>query len=176
MFDVLSVDGMILIHQPLLERKRTLLERFNLQSSDGMIPVPWSDDASDLQHTMKQSIQLGCEGLVLKKSDSTYQPGSRSSNGFSVYWLLEDWVKLKADYLDGLGDSVDVVIIGGKYGKGKRKDQYGSFLCAVKRKADDRFLPICCVGSGFSDQDLSSLSSVLHKEEVERDKLLGICY
>ena len=43
-------------------------------------------------------------------------------------------VKLKADYLDSFGDSVDVVIVGAKFGKGQRKDCYGSFLCAVREE------------------------------------------
>ena len=43
-------------------------------------------------------------------------------------------MKLKADYLDSFGDSVDVVIVGAKLGKGQRKDCYGSFLCAVREE------------------------------------------
>ena len=50
----------------------------------------------------------------------------------------EEWVKLKADYIveekavSGFGDSVDVVIIGAKFGRGNRSTSFGSFLCAVR--------------------------------------------
>ena len=46
-------------------------------------------------------------------------------------------MKLKADYIasetsiQGFGDSIDVVILGAKYGRGTRSGMFGSFLCGV---------------------------------------------
>lgn len=45
-------------------------------------------------------------------------------------------MKLKADYLEEGGDSVDVVVVGAKAGKGQRRDTFGSFLCAVRDKEE----------------------------------------
>lgn len=73
--------------------------------------------------------------------------------------------------MEGLGDSIDAVIIGGKYGKGQRKDCFGSFLCAIKTQADDLYRPICCVGSGFTERDLANLTTNLHPQEIERNQL-----
>ncbi len=54
--------------------------------------------------------------------NSTYEPSKRSFK----------WLKLKKDYIDnkGIGDSFDLVVIGAKYGEGKRAGKFGSFLMA----------------------------------------------
>ena len=79
-------------------------------------------------------------------------------------------MKLKADYLDSFGDSVDVVIIGGNAGKGVRKGSFGSFLCAARSsEKEDRLRPICFVGSGFSAKDLRFLSEEINRHTISRE-------
>ena len=47
------------------------------------------------------------QGLIVKTLDSTYEPSRRSVN----------WLKLKKDYMTGIGDTFDVVPIGAWFGK-----------------------------------------------------------
>lgn len=65
-----------------------------------------------------------------------------------------------------------MVVIGGKFGKGQRKDVYGSFLCAVQ--TEEGYAPICSVGSGFTEKDLESLSGDLQKTIIDREELKRI--
>lgn len=39
--------------------------------------------------------------------------------------------KIKPEYVDGLMDELDIVIIGGYFGKGRRAHVLSHFLCAV---------------------------------------------
>lgn len=66
-----------------------------------------SKDVEELSTFLDDSVTAGTEGLIVKTMDSTYTPSARSSH----------WLKLKKDYLAGVGDTFDVVPIGAWWGK-----------------------------------------------------------
>ena len=72
-----------------------------------LCPAQTSDDVEELGTFLNESVAAGTEGLIVKTLDSTYEPSRRS-----VHWL-----KLKKDYLEGVGDTLDVVVIGAWFGK-----------------------------------------------------------
>jgi len=76
-------------------------------------------------------------------------------------------VKLKASYQSKMSDSLDLVIIGAFYGKGRRAGYYGALLGAVYDREDNMFRTICKVGSGFTDQDLTKLPELLNEKILE---------
>ena len=57
-----------------------------------------------------QSIFKNEEGIIIKKIDSIYKPNERSNV----------WIKLKGEYIDALGDTLDLIIIGGYFGERRR--------------------------------------------------------
>lgn len=62
------------------------------------------------QAFLNEAVDASTEGLIVKTLNDTYEPSKRSSH----------WLKLKKDYLQGVGDTFDVVPIGAFYGRGKR--------------------------------------------------------
>lgn len=114
-----------------------------------------TNNFEDLEKFLDQSIKDCCEGLMVKTLtvNSTYEPSRRSFN----------WLKLKKDYLDtGLGDSVDLCVVGADYGCGKRTGWFSSFLLACWNEDLECFQTVCKCGTGFSDELFISL-----KEQLE---------
>ena len=66
-----------------------------------------STDVEELGTFLNESVAAGTEGLIVKTMDSTYEPSRRSSH----------WLKLKKDYLEGVGDTLDVAVIGAWFGR-----------------------------------------------------------
>ena len=144
-FDLLFYDSEELVLQPLSARREILKSNFT-EISDKLKMADGVECASveDIDAHLKTALQSNCEGVMLKLLGSIYKPSHRTNK----------WVKVKKDYLDALGDSLDLVVIGAFYGKGKRTGNFGGFLLAVYDDEEDMFRTCCKIGTGFSDENL----------------------
>jgi DNA ligase-1 len=134
------------------EQRRKLLEKI-VKENDFVKHVPMIivTNKNEIEEFLENSINSGCEGLMLKMLDKPYQAGSRGSH----------WLKLKREYRNELGDSLDLVVIGAFFGKGRRTGRYGTLLLATYEDDQDTFTSICKVGTGFTDDDLDQLYQIL---------------
>ena len=104
-------------------------------------------DIEELQVFLDDSVRDGTEGLMVKALCDSYEISKRSHS----------WLKLKKDYLGtGVGDSIDVLIIGAYHGKGKRSGNYGGFLAAIYDPDGEEYQTICKLGTGLKERDLIS--------------------
>jgi ATP-dependent DNA ligase len=86
------------------------------------------------------------------EDNSSYEPCIRSYR----------WLKLKRDYLEqSLSDTLDLLVLGAKFGEGKRTGYYGTLLMASYNQEKDRYETTGLVGSGFSDESLKLIYEVL---------------
>ena len=153
-FDILLLNDEILINKTLRERRKYLYETFTESQYIQFAKHLDSNDEQEMENFMTESVNSGCEGLIVKAIDknSEYMPGQRNFN----------WLKLKKDYLDtSLGDSIDLVIIGASYGKGKRKGLYGSFLLACYNDDNETYETVTMTGGGLKDTQLEELYNKL---------------
>ncbi|KAK6843817.1 hypothetical protein PG987_004677 [Apiospora arundinis] len=163
-FDLLFLNGEALVEKSLRERRELMYESFN--PVEGEFAFATSMDGQEIEQIqtfLEESIKASCEGLMVKMLDGTesgYEPSKRSRN----------WLKIKKDYLAGIGDSLDLVVLGAYYGKGKRTSVYGAFLLACYNSASDTYETICNIGTGFSEQVLEELHKTLSEIVIDRPK------
>ncbi|MHA2042266.1 MAG: ATP-dependent DNA ligase [Candidatus Thorarchaeota archaeon] len=157
-FDILFHEGKDVTGLP-MNKRRELLEKTVQKSERVSLTVgELTSDPERLDEIFTNAIDTGHEGVIAKAvhKDSTYQAGSRS-------WL---WIKLKASYQEGMSDSVDLVVVGAFFGRGKRTGLYGAILTSVYDEDTDTFPTVCKIGTGFTDAMLTEF-----KERLDRHKL-----
>ncbi len=150
-FDVLFSDGKNCMDMKYDERRKLLEKIIKQDDFARLIPMSIIESEEQVLEVLENSINSGCEGLMLKDLNSTYRAGIRGSN----------WLKLKREYQNELGDSLDLVVIGAFFGKGRRTGKYGTLLLATYNDDEDVFPSICKVGTGFTDESLDQLYQIL---------------
>jgi DNA ligase-1 len=151
LFDALYIDGEDLTEEPLIYRRVRLSEI--VKETDKVFIAKWRlfDGAEEVDNFLHEAVSLGMEGLVCKSPTSVYEMGARGWN----------WIKYKRDYRSEMIDTVDLVVVGAFYGRGKRAGLYGAFLAAAYDPSTDMFYTVCKVGSGFTDADLKKMYEML---------------
>ncbi len=153
LFDILYCDGIDLTTKPLPERRRYLEEVIEQTDTFRLAESMTTSSPEELEKFFLKAIEDGAEGIMAKAihDRSIYQAGARG-------WL---WIKYKRDYKSEMTDTVDLVVIGAFYGKGRRGGKFGALLMAAYDPETDTFKSVCKVGSGFTDEDLERLPELL---------------
>jgi DNA ligase 1 len=148
-FELLYADGQDLTRLPYPERRARLAEAIAPSERLRLSTAIQVGDEPGLEAAFEQAVTDGCEGLLCKSLSPTagYQPGARG-------WL---WIKLKRDYRTELSDTLDLVVVGALYGRGRRRGIYGALLLAAYDPAADVFRATTKCGTGFSDAELAAL-------------------
>jgi len=157
-FDILYLDGKSLIDTPLVQRVQILNEV--IQGDETLIPAPGKilHKPEELQLMLDDSISKGLEGVVVKKIDSLYEAGGRNFN----------WVKLKRHSNGELHDTIDCVILGYIFGRGKRTEfGAGALLVGVYDREKDEFVSVTKIGTGLSDEEWRSIKEKTRGLEID---------
>ncbi|KAI3374659.1 hypothetical protein L3Q82_021236, partial [Scortum barcoo] len=131
-----------------LRRRALLKESFSEVEGEFMFAQSIDSNNTDtiaefLEQSVRDSLR-GPNGEDSLEKDATYEIAKRSHN----------WLKLKKDYLEGVGDTMDLCVIGAYLGRGKRAGTYGGYLLACYDDENEEFQSVCKIGTGFKDEDL----------------------
>ena len=152
-YDLLYADGVVLINQPLNERKRILEQ---LVPEDGPLRLSQGKLFSEvhlLDDEFSGARSRGNEGLMIKSPASLYKPGRRG----------RDWLKLKRAIA-----TLDVVVTAVEVGHGKRRHLLSDYTFAVRRASDDHeLLNIGKAYSGLTDQELTELTKWFEQHTIQ---------
>jgi DNA ligase-1 len=139
------------IDEPLKIRRKSLEniintdeERINLSTK-----INVSAENTDLAKKLfENSISQGHEGIMIKNPEEPYIPGIRGKK----------MLKFKAE-----PETLDVVVVGGTYGLGRRSNFIGSYFVALKDDNDGSLKTVTHVATGLDDETLETLTKLMEK-------------
>jgi len=166
LFDLLYLNGRDLTRLPYPKRREALEQTIKEADRVKLTPRIISSDSKEIERFFEKSIQEGTEGLVLKslRPESIYEAGHR---GFQ-------WIKWKRSYRSEMRDTVDLVVVGGFSGRGKRAGSYGALLMAAYNPKEEEFETVCKLGSGFTDEDLAKMTRAFERIDHPHPRVKSI--
>ena len=167
LFDLLKYENESFVDKPLPIRRKKLEEIVEERDELRLVESVLINSTEELLDFFNNARDEGTEGIMAKsmKENSIYQAGNR---GFL-------WLKLKGLEGGKLKDSVDVVLVGAFYGRGRRKGWYGTYIGAVLDPENDRFVAFTRVSSGWTDEIMETLTKDMKQYEIERVAPNVIC-
>jgi len=157
-FDCMFLDNKSILDEKLQGRKDLLR---NLFLDSEIIKYTTSITTSDpktLRDFHAKQLSGGLEGAVIKQPDSSYKSGRKG-------WR---WVKIKEEegFLGKLKDTLDLVVMGYYFGRGKRsKFGVGAFLVGVINNKQE-LKTIAKIGTGLTDDEFIELKKRADELEV----------
>ena len=166
-FDLLKFGDESYVDKPLPERRKNLEEIVEERDELRLVESILINSTDELLEFFNKAREEGTEGIMAKsiKEDSIYQAGNR---GYK-------WLKLKSLEGGKLKDTIDLVLIGAFYGKGRRTGVYGTYIGAVYNPENDNFIAFTRFFSGITDELSKFLTRDMEEYKVEKKPKNVIC-
>ena len=155
-FDILLLEDEMLVDLPYKDRREKLRE---IIPTEMIVDNLISNSETEIRQFFKKSQEEGHEGLVVKRLDSPYVPGSRGKL----------WFKLKHTL-----DTLDLVIIAAEWGHGRRSKWLSDFHLAVRNEETNEFIMIGKTFKGLTDDEFQQITEMLL--EIARTKKRGTVF
>ena len=151
LFDILVAEGSLMIDEPYITRRNYLIHRVE---SIPIVDCLITQNLEEAEDFYRRALEAGHEGVVAKRLDSVYHPGVRG----------REWLKVK-----GTLDALDLVIVGGEYGYGRRYKWISDYFLAALDPALENFTVIGKTFKGLTDAEFENLTKILENDVVKRE-------
>jgi DNA ligase 1 len=141
-FDLLYLDGDVVMDRPLAERRR-LMEGLGLQPPFMLARLETAHQPPDLDRIFSETRERGNEGLMVKDPHSAYSPGRRGMS----------WLKLKRPLA-----TLDVVVTAVEWGHGKRRGVLSDYTFAVREEETGQLLNVGKAYTGLTDAEIAQMT------------------
>jgi DNA ligase-1 len=148
-FDVLHVDGIDLIDQPLADRQ-DVLDR--VVPAEYLVPRTVTDQPAEAQRVLEEARRQGHEGIMVKRLDSLYEAGRRGAT----------WLKVKPAY------SLDLVVLAVEWGSGRRTGKLSNIHLGARDPSSGEFVMLGKTFKGMTDEMLEWQTSRFLELETHR--------
>lgn len=152
LFDILYLNGKNLIGSSYVRRREILAE------NAGGIPLTEqivTDDSAVAREFLKDAVNAGHEGVMVKRLDSLYTPGNRGKAWFKVKTVLEP---------------LDLVITAAEYGYGRRHGWLSDYYLAARDATTGEFLEVGKTFKGLTDAEIVDMTRRLREIAVSEDR------
>jgi DNA ligase-1 len=152
LFDILYLNGESLIAIPYTQRRKILAENAgNIQLTKQIL----TNKKATANKFLQEAINAGHEGLMAKKLNSPYTPGTRGKL----------WLKIKT-----ILDPLDLVITAAEYGYGRRHGWLSDYYLAARDAETGEFLDLGKTFKGLTDDEIIEMTKRLKKIAVSEDR------
>jgi DNA ligase-1 len=167
LFDLLLIQDSSYIDETFPNRRKKLEEIVQESDEIRLVKSIKVNSTDKMIEFFNEARQKGNEGIIAKsiQEDSLYQAGNR---GFL-------WIKLKGLEGGKLKDTIDVVLVGAFYGRGRRKGWYGTYIGAVYDPDTDKYIAFTRIASGWTDEVMEQLKNEMKKYEIDKKYPNVIC-
>ena len=149
-FDVLYLNGEILLDKPYIERRKILEE---IVDEKFLTPMIITSDPSEALKFMEKAVNEGHEGLMIKQLNSTYKPGRREKL----------WLKLKP------AENLDLVIVAADWGHGRRTGWLSNYHLAAYNPVTGGFEVVGKTFKGLTDEEFEWMTKKLLQLKIDDD-------
>lgn len=152
LFDLIYLDGISLIDDSYVERRKKLGEIC------GNIPLTKqiiTGSRGEAESFLREAMNSGHEGLVAKKLGSTYTPGIRGKGWFKIKESLEP---------------LDLVIVAAEYGYGRRHKWLSDYYLAARDPETEDFVVVGKTFKGLTDQEIMEMTRRLKELTIKEEQ------